>query len=139
MIVDASVAFKWLVEEPDSEAAISWLVHDDLKAPAILLAEVGNALSKRIRGGEILADGAAEKLTQLTSMLTIVDEAGSIGRALEMSIALCHSFYDCVYLALAEAHQEELLTADQVFAQKCRASDWAGQVKLMKADTNEHS
>jgi predicted nucleic acid-binding protein len=137
MIVDASVAFKWLVEEPDSEAAISWLAQDDLKAPAILLSEVGNALSKRIRGKELAAEGAGANLLRLTNMLAVADETGSIGRALELSVALSHSFYDCIYLALAEALDEKLLTADQVFAQKCEASGWAGRVILLNSHADQ--
>jgi predicted nucleic acid-binding protein len=129
MIVDASVAFKWLVEEPDSNLALSWLRHDDLKAPAILLAEVGNAMAKRIRGRELKADGAPERLAQLEDMLTIVDGGAFAARALTVSLELGHSSYDCIYLALAEILDEQLLTADQVFVKKCQAGRWSGRVR----------
>ncbi|MEY4501691.1 MAG: hypothetical protein RIS52_1581 [Pseudomonadota bacterium] len=125
MIVDASVAFKWLVEEPDSDIAISWLSHDILKAPAIIYAEAGNALTKRIRGGELKAKGAAENLQRLVRMITTVDDQPFLGRALDMAVALDHSYYNCLYLALGEALGDQLLTADAKFAAKCAASEWS--------------
>ena len=131
MIVDASVAFKWLVEEPDSDIALSWLRHADLKAPPILLAEVGNTLSKRIRGGELKAGGAPERLARLGDMLVTVEGGMPVALALTMSLELIHSFYDCLYLALAETLDEQLLTADQVFVKKCEASRWSGRVRML--------
>lgn len=128
MIVDASVAFKWLVEEPDSQIAISWLVHDSLKAPSIVHAEAGNALAKRIRGGELAVKGASANMARLARILEIVDSAPQLGRALEMAIALDHSYYDCLYLAVSEALDEQLLTADAKFASKCAASQWSALV-----------
>ena len=44
MIIDASVAFKLIVEEPGSEEAIGWIGRTDLVAPSLVHAEVGNAL-----------------------------------------------------------------------------------------------
>jgi predicted nucleic acid-binding protein len=133
MIIDASVAFKWLVEEPDSDIAISWLSHDSLKAPALIYAEAGNALAKRIRGHELKPGGAAENLQRLARMLTIVDEQPHIGRALDLAIALDHSHYDCLYLAVCEALGEQLLTADAKFAGKCAASEWSALVHPWQA------
>lgn len=132
MIVDASVAFKWLVEEPDTDLALSWLRHDDLWAPSILVAEVGNALAKRIRGGELEAEGAPEKLARIEDMVTIIEGRMPVALALSMSLELMHSFYDCLYLALCEVRDEQLLTADQVFAKKCEASQWSGRVRLLE-------
>jgi len=58
LVVDASVAVKWLFEEPDSERAEALLAsagEDGLKlvAPTILPAEVANALWKRMRRGDM--------------------------------------------------------------------------------------
>ena len=131
MIIDASVAFKWLVTEPGSDMAISWLDHEDLKAPSLLLAEVGNAVSKRIRGGQLLQAGAAGKLAQLEPIVTIAESQNAVGLALTMSIELSHSFYDCVYLAMAEDLGDQLITADAVFFKKCEASRWAETVRLL--------
>ena len=119
MIVDASVAFKWLVEESDSEEAISWISADvSLAAPTLVLAEVGNALTKRIRRGELSADGASERFARLPNLLSLLDDAPFMARAFDLSIMLRHAFYDCLYLAAAEALDDRLLTANTVFADK---------------------
>jgi predicted nucleic acid-binding protein len=119
MIVDASVAFKWIVAEPDSPIAIAWIGQGALRAPHLIHSEVGNALTKRIRSGQFASsEGAGERLGRLSQLLATVDETPLIERALEMAVTLDHSFYDCVYAALAEANSEELLTSDKVFAAK---------------------
>lgn len=54
LVVDASVAVKWLIEEPASELADRLLDDDhDLLAPELLLAEVLNAAWRRQRQGDI--------------------------------------------------------------------------------------
>ncbi len=135
MIIDASVAFKWLIDEDGSDIAVSWLVHESLKAPAILHAEVGNALTKRVRGNELVMAGAAEQLLRLATILTIVDERPFMGRALEMAVALDHSYYDCIYLAVSEAEKMPLLTADTRFVAKVEASQWATLLQPWAART----
>jgi predicted nucleic acid-binding protein len=132
MIVDASVAFKWIVAEDDSERAIAWIDAAELKAPHLLLAEVGNALGKRIRRGQFASpDGAGEQLGRLAQIVTIVDETPFISRSLELALALDHSFYDCVYAAMAEARNEALLTADSVFAAKIVRAGLALSIKTL--------
>jgi predicted nucleic acid-binding protein len=118
LIIDASVAFKWLIDEPGSEAAVEWIGKTSLLAPKLVISDVGNALSKRVRRSEIEGARAGEMLSNLISILDYVDEAPHMERALALSVALNHSVYDCVYLALAEALGEPLLTADQKFAAK---------------------
>lgn len=119
MIVDASVAFKWLVPEPDSAAAIAWLRMDvSLFAPGLILAEIGNAVTKSVRRKELGVEGTQEQFARLPKLLILLDDAPFMTRAFDLAIGLRHSFYDCVYLAAAEALQQQLLTADAVFAGK---------------------
>ena len=47
VVIDASVALKWVFDEPDSEAAEA-LRNEELIAPALWLAEAGNALWRRL-------------------------------------------------------------------------------------------
>lgn len=119
MIVDASVAFKWLVEEPDSDRAIRWVGSGArLAAPILILSEIGHALTKRVRRGELAVEGADDSFARLPGLLTLLDDTSFMARAFDLSIALHHAFYDCVYLAAAEALGENLLTADEIFAGK---------------------
>ena len=54
LVVDASVAVKWLVAEEDSSAADRLLAGgDDLHAPRLMASEVANALWRKARMGEI--------------------------------------------------------------------------------------
>ena len=54
MVVDASVALKWLVEEEGSEAANRLLQGDhELYAPRLMASEIANALWRKARLGEI--------------------------------------------------------------------------------------
>ena len=135
MIVDASVAFKWLVAEDDSPLAIMLLQRDDLSSPFIMLAEVGNALSKRLRSGQMIDGGAAEKLNSLPKLVTLVDEAPYLGAALDLAEAINHSFYDCIYFAMADARGEPLVTSDGVFARKVRAVRPGAKLLLLTETT----
>lgn len=130
MIIDASVAFKLVVQEPDSEAAIAWIGRAELVGPTLIHAEVGNALWKRVRRGELANDGEMEdRLGDLGRYIRTVDETPLIPRALGLAIELDHPIYDCIYLALAEASGDELLTADERFVSAMAASRYANLVK----------
>ncbi len=131
MIIDASVAFKWIVNEVDSDKAFAWLDSDDLLAPALVYSEVGNALTRRIRGGELSGEGAPANLRRLEHILTVVDERPHMDLALRMALSLEHSFYDCVYLAVAEAVDDELLTADRRFFGKVAESVWQQRIRFL--------
>ena len=54
LVVDASVAVKWLIAEDGSDAAALLLMDgDDLHAPRLMASEVANALWRKIRKDEI--------------------------------------------------------------------------------------
>jgi predicted nucleic acid-binding protein len=112
LIVDASVAVKWVAEEPGSAAARA-LLSDRLFGPELLLAEVGNALRKKLARSIIPREQAARgaqiverAFDKLFPMRPLVFDA--IGLALELN----HPVYDCVYLALAARERLPLVTAD---------------------------
>jgi predicted nucleic acid-binding protein len=47
IVIDASVAVKWVVREPDSDAADALLDDIELIAPVLWLAEAANVLWRR--------------------------------------------------------------------------------------------
>jgi predicted nucleic acid-binding protein len=60
LVVDASVAVKWLVEEPDSDCARSVAASGEaLLAPELVLAEAENVLWRLVKTGRIGSDQAA--------------------------------------------------------------------------------
>lgn len=135
MIIDASVAFKLVVEEPDSEIAIDWLARAELIGPTLMHAEVGNALWKRVRRNELAADGELEdRLGDLARYVRTIDETPQLPRALALAIALKHPVYDCIYLALAEAYDDALLTADSRFVRRVQGTEHEGRVRELGRD-----
>lgn len=121
MVIDASVAFKWIVDEPDSDKAHTLIGRSDLIAPVLIYSEVGNALVKRVNRGELAPSlSLREQLADLAELLVTVDERNVAPRAYEMAVELRHSIYDCMYLALAEALGEHLLTADTKFLKRLK-------------------
>lgn len=84
-VVDASVAVKWLVDEPLSDEAAKLLEEGLLlAAPELIYAEVANAL-------DLLADAP---LIVPSSMKQLMPAAARLAADLD------HPVYDCMYLAL---------------------------------------
>jgi predicted nucleic acid-binding protein len=130
VIVDASVAFKWLFREEGADAAAALIGEDELVAPGLLLAEVGNALWKKQRRGEIIdADTLPAQLALIGSLVTIVDEGAVMPVALALAVELDHAIYDCIYLALATQRSDTLVSADERFIAKVRATAMADAVR----------
>jgi predicted nucleic acid-binding protein len=132
VIVDASVAFKWVFREADSDAAAKLVDRHDLRAPGLLLAEIGNALWKKARRGEIDDRPAlAAQLALVASLVTTTDESDVMPRALDMAIDLDHAIYDCIYLALAEREDDRLMSADVRFVAKVQQSKFAALIERL--------
>lgn len=131
MIIDASVAFKWFVVEEGSDEAIAWVGRAELMAPVLIHTEVANAIRKRVRRGELASAGAGEQLSYLDEVIRTVEETPFLPRAFELALELDHSVYDCVYLALAEAMGEQMLTADEKFIAKATASAHEAKVRSL--------
>jgi len=132
VIIDASVAVKWLIEEPDSGTALALLGTDDLVAPSLIHAEVGNAIYKKRKLGEFADEEDLTTLpAQLASIIRTVDEVPMMSRALELSLALDHPIYDCVYLAVAEAMNDDMITADTRFLKKLARHKIVGRVRAL--------
>ncbi len=115
VVVDASVAVKWVIPEVLSEQAQSVRGGADrLLAPDLLLPEAANALWKKLTRREISAGEAAQAIDLLmASGLDLRPSGPLLGRALALARRLRHPVYDCIYLALAQAEGATLITADR--------------------------
>ena len=104
IVIDASVALKWVFDEPGTEAALA-LREEQLIAPSLWLAEAANALWHHVRLGEISSEEALARLTVLASapVASLAFEA-LVEPALELATELPHPVYDCLYLAPALRH-----------------------------------
>jgi predicted nucleic acid-binding protein len=118
LVVDASVALKWVIDEPGSEAALALFRHR-LLAPDLLVAECSNALWKKVRRRELTADEAdlCARLLQAAE-IELVPMRALLESATRFALRLDHPAYDCFYLALAESLSCDVVTADARFAAK---------------------
>jgi predicted nucleic acid-binding protein len=123
-IVDASIAVKWVVDEPDSAAAVALMDGRPRAAPSYILVEAANAIRKQCAAGKITPEAAALALYDLFAApleRIPVDEA-LVADALTLAIDLAHPVQDCLYLALARRSGARVITADRKFARAVRAS-----------------
>ncbi len=129
IIVDASVAVKWVIDEPGRASAL--LVRNlsaRLIAPDLMLAEFANVMRRKFQRGEITSE-------QIKAGISFVREAVEefiptehlVGDALILAQDLDHSSYDCMYLACALS-RGALLTADGKFAKKAQSSGYGAFV-----------
>ena len=122
VVVDASVALKWVIEEDGTDEALDlwdwWQAGGErVVAPPIFRAEVANALRQIVRRGIATTRDAADLLETVLEVVAVEEPPALYARALEMA----HEFdlgavYDALYLALAEAEGCEFWTADRKLA-----------------------
>lgn len=118
-VVDASVAVKWLVEEPDSDDAQKLAARgEDLHAPRLMASEVANALWRKARQGQIGRGDASAAVAWVPNLPVHWNDDETVSAdAVRLALALDHPVYDCVYLALAHRIGAVMLTADLRFAE----------------------
>lgn len=133
LVVDASVALKWVLAEP-GQAAADALLDEDLIAPSLWLLEAASALWRRNLRGELSAGEAEERLSELFSApVTSIPIEDDLSAAAALAQRLGHPVYDCLYLALAMREQAQVVTADRRFwAIVQTAPDLAGWVRLLE-------
>ena len=120
VVVDASVAVKWLVREKDTDKALAILrAWNDEEvtpvAPHLLPFEVANALHRMVIRGQLSVGDSARMILRLHgSRLELHHTADLHSRALELATELRQgAVYDAHYLALALEFGCELWTSDQ--------------------------
>lgn len=123
MVVDASVAIKVALNEPDSPIAVAALRAHMWSAPDVFMSECANIIWKRRKIGDITREQALQAL-EIIEALNIYIEPGRmlIDRAVNLALDLDHPAYDCFYIAHAERERAPLLTADNKLIAKVRAS-----------------
>ncbi len=122
VVVDASLAIKWVLKEPYAEEALAlasgWASTGTKPvAPCLLLVEATNVLHRRVVKGHISPSQAKHLLAGLLNMGIEVRESPQIHlRALELAQELqTPAVYDTHYLALADILGCDLWTADERF------------------------
>lgn len=129
LVIDASVAAKWLFpEEPQWHDALllrERIVNGQVQAavPDLFWPEVTNMLRKAVARRRIAAAKATRDLAnlRLVGVLTI-STAHLCETALDWGTAYAHPTYDLIYAALARQLHGEVVTADERFIQAVGSS-----------------
>ncbi|MGZ8364397.1 MAG: type II toxin-antitoxin system VapC family toxin [Caulobacteraceae bacterium] len=132
LVIDASVAVKWVVKEEGSDLAAAY-TEGDFVVPEIWLAEAANALWRKVLRTEL---SRTEAMAALGVLLEVepgyISHAELADRALRIAVTLNHPIYDCLYLACAEREDCELITADARFVTAAgKHPDFADRVRLL--------
>jgi predicted nucleic acid-binding protein len=129
IVLDASVAVKWVLREEHGAAARRVLATRRLLAPHLLWAEVGSTLWKRHRRRESSVEEVRRMLAEIQQLPVITFAHWPLlAEALDLAISLDQTVYDCLYLALAEARNSVMVTADRRFHDVVRNSVWADRI-----------
>ena len=129
-VVDASVAIKWYVPEIYSADALRLrAAGNELNVPSLFYLEVANALSMKVRKGELDRADAESTFAELTVLpLVHFNDAGLATNALSIAFQTQRSVYDCTYLALAVQLGVKLVTADERFYNALSKTPWAKSI-----------
>jgi predicted nucleic acid-binding protein len=133
LVVDASVAVKWVLLEPDSERARALVGSEPLIAPDFLMLESANVLAGQVRRRNMDRETAAAGLRTIAAAgVRLTPTAPLVPEAQRLAMTLGQTVYDSLYLALALAEPAMLITADTRFASALATSSAHAQaVRLL--------
>jgi predicted nucleic acid-binding protein len=140
VVVDTSIALKWVLDEPDSPMAADllseWVSRGVIVlAPALLVYEVANALYQNVRQNVIPLARTSIAIAALYRIGLTIDPAVDPALSI-LAVQLAQQLglgpaYDTQFLALAEQEDCEYWTADQRFWTTTRAAHprvrWLGE------------
>ena len=114
LVVDASVAIKWLLPEAYSDECLALLDRNEpIVVPDFLLAQVGTGLAKRVRTGDLKPGWTEHAMATLLRLpLVRVPCADLAIEAIGLAARGKRPFADAAYLALAVREGVPLITAD---------------------------
>ena len=130
LVIDASIACKWFIDEEDSPQAQHLFDGDQiLLAPDLIVPEVCNAMWKKVRIGLFTSAQATDVMQELPRFFDELFPCHLLGaRPLAIAASLDHPAYDCFYLALAERNDARLVTADARLLGRLAGTSWAQRV-----------
>ena len=128
LVIDASVAIKWVVGEAGAEDATA-LQSFRCVAPDLLVPECTNILWKKVRRSELSLDEARYAARLLAQAgIDLLPMRRLMEHALTLAVALDHPAYDCLYMSLAASLDCPFVTADKTLCNKVRAHDPAARI-----------
>jgi predicted nucleic acid-binding protein len=133
LVVDASVALKFVVEEVGTDDAIALIREGEpLVAPDWMLAECASGLAKKVLFSSMPRAAAEAGFHSLPAFFSrLFPTPPLLDSALNLSIRLSLPLYDCLYLALALREQAEVITADRNFVEAAGRAGHGETVRLL--------
>ena len=118
LVVDASVAAKWFLPEPDAATALRLLDgRHRLAAPDLIRSEFGNLVWKLYARSLLDAQEASDLVEHFLFLpLEVHDSTYLLAPALQIAITTKRTVYDSLYLALAIELGGTVVTADERWA-----------------------
>ena len=126
IVLDASVAAKWLLPEADQEHAQALLAGEaKLVAPSLIRMEVSAAIIRRLRLEQLSEPVARQACREWEQMLDaglihLIADNDLFAAATEFAFRTRHALQDCFYLAAAASLDVRLITADEKLAERGR-------------------
>jgi predicted nucleic acid-binding protein len=119
LVIDASIAVKWVVEESGTVEALTLRRTAMLVAPDLLVVECANILWKKFQRREMSKEETllAARLLQ-GAEIELVPSRSLLEAASRIAIELDHPAYDCLYLALAIERDCRFVIADGCLLRK---------------------
>jgi len=137
IVVDASVAAKWFLNEAGTSQAQALLVEQEkFYAPELIKLEVLGAITRQMRLGKLKAPEIQALCKDWQAhlqnrALTLLPNDKVLDQAIEFSILYKHGLADCMYLAASQLTGLPLITADRTFYERCHSEH---SVKLLSTD-----
>ena len=135
LVVDASVALPWFIEGPDAKRADALVrSREPLIAPEFVIAEMTNAAWTATMFHGLPQQEATDIVREATRFFSELVPSASLNyknRALAIALELRNPVYDCFYLALAEARNLTVVTADARLLRRCASSQFASGVRAL--------
>ena len=125
LILDASIAAAWLFSDetaPRAEAVLARLAEDGAFVPQLWHLEIRNVLLVAERRGRVSAEQATAFLDALSELPIVTDTTPDLAVAFALARAHGLSFYDALYLELAQRRDGTLATLDSVLARAAAAA-----------------
>ncbi len=139
IVVDASLALKWYLDEALADEADDWLTENegDIVVPNVFLIEVTGALVRRANIDKKLRRDTEISIARFVALFVEglikldVTAPHCMAQAAKLALDLGHPLKDCIYLALAMELGCDLVTCDARFATKAK-NVWPGVRELVE-------
>lgn len=124
IVVDASVAVKWLIPEEGEAAAKELLANrQTLVAPTLIRLEVAGAVLRAFRERRLEQEIARAVIGEWHRMLRdeilhLIPDEDLYHSAIDIGFRSRHALQDCLYLATAQTMKAQLVTADRTMFER---------------------